>query len=68
MDQVRLNEKITYLYVIVNDLKEIISIDKDDILNNKLYINTVENNLRKVVEIILDISNYFVSKYRLRSM
>lgn len=68
MDKDRINEKIIYLNELIYELKELSMISKKDFLMNKYYIGTAENDLRKALQVVIDLADDLVSKNRLRSL
>jgi len=68
MDKDRINEKIIYLNELIYELKELSMISKKDFLMNRYYIGTAENDLRKALQVVIDLADDLVSKNRLRSL
>ena len=68
MDKDRINEKIIYLNELIYELKELSIISKKDFLMNRYYIGTAENDLRKALQVVIDLADDLVSKNRLRSL
>ena len=68
MDKDRINEKIIYLNELIYELKELSMISKKDFLMNKYYSGTAENDLRKALQVVIDLADDLVSKNRLRSL
>lgn len=66
MEQNRIDEKITNLKEILEYVKRITSADKKEILMNKLIIDALENNIRKAIQIMIDLALDLVSKNKLR--
>ena len=68
MDKDRINEKIIYLNELIYELKELSMISKKDFWMNRYYIGTAENELRKALQVVIDLADDLVSKNRLRSL
>lgn len=68
MEQNRINEKISYLKEIIEYIKRITSGDKKEILTNKLIMDSLENNIRKAIQVMIDLASDIVSKNKLRTM
>lgn len=68
MDKDRINEKVIYLNELIYELKELSMISKKDFLMNRYYIGTAENDLRKALQVVIDLADDLVSKNRLRSL
>lgn len=68
MEQNRVDEKIVYLKEILEYIKKLTSGDKKEILTNRLIMDSLENNIRKAIQIMLDLASDIVSKNKLRTM
>lgn len=68
MEQNRIEEKIINLREILYYIRKITQGDKKEILTNRLIMDSLENNLRKAIQIMIDLASDIVSKNKLRSM
>lgn len=68
MEQNRIEEKIINLREILCYINKITDGDKKQILTNRLVMDSIENNLRKAIQIMIDLASDLVSKNKLRSM
>lgn len=68
MEQNRIEEKIINLREILCYIKKITEGDKKQILTNRLVMDSVENNLRKAIQIMIDLASDLASKNKLRNM
>lgn len=64
----RIEEKIINLKEILCYIQKITQGDKKEILTNMLVMDSLENNLRKAIQIMIDLAADVVSKNKLRSM
>ena len=62
MEQNRIDEKIANLKEIIAYIKKITTGDKKEILMNRLIIDSLENNLRKAIQIMIDLACDIASK------
>lgn len=68
MEQNRVEEKIVNLKEILEYIKRLTEGNKKEILMNKLIIDSLENNIRKAIQIMIDLASDLVSKNKLRIM
>lgn len=68
MEQNRIEEKIVNLREILRYIEKITKGDKKQFLTNRLVIDSVENNLRKAIQIMIDLASDLASKNRLRNV
>lgn len=68
MEQNRVEEKIINLREIINYISKITEGDKKQILTNRLVMDSVENNLRKAIQIMIDLASDLASKNKLRNV
>lgn len=68
MEQSRVYEKVANLREIIEYIKKLTTGDKKEILMNKLVIDALENNIRKAIQIMIDLASDLVSKNKLRFM
>lgn len=68
MDKARVEEKITNLEEIIYYIKKLVDGEKKEILKNRLIMEALENNIRKAIQIMIDLATDLVTKNRLRSM
>lgn len=68
MEQNRIEEKILHLKEIVEYIKRLTNGDKKEILTNKLIMDSLENNIRKAIQIMIDLASDIVAKNKLRTM
>lgn len=66
MEQNRIEEKNINLKEILCYIQKVTEGDKKEILTNRLVMNSLENNLRKAIQIMIDLASDVVSKNRLR--
>lgn len=67
MEQNRIEEKIINLKEIICYIKKITEGDKKEILTNRMIMDSIENNLRKAIQIMIDLAADIVSKNKLRN-
>lgn len=67
MEQNRVEEKISHLKEILEYIKKLTNGDKKQILTNRLIMDSLENNIRKAIQIMIDLASDIVSKNKLRS-
>ena len=65
MEQKRIEEKIVNLKETIEYIKKITQGNKKEILVNRLIIDSLENNLRKAIQIMIDLASDVVSKNKL---
>lgn len=68
MEQNRIDEKIINLREILSYIQKITEGNKKEILTNRLIMDSVENNLRKAIQIMIDLASDLASKNKLRSL
>lgn len=68
MEQNRIDEKIINLKEIIHYIKKITDGEKKQILTNRLIMDSIENNLRKAIQIMIDLASDLVSKNKLRNL
>lgn len=68
MEQNRIEEKIINLREILCYINKITDGDKKQILTNRLIMDSVENNLRKAIQIMIDLASDLASKNKLRNV
>ena len=68
MEQTRIEEKIVNLKEILEYIKKLTSKDKKEIITNRLIMYSLENNIRKALQIMIDLASDLVSKNKLRNM
>lgn len=68
MEQTRIDEKIINLREILCYIQKITQGDKKEVLTNRLIMDSLENNLRKAIQIMIDLAADVVSKNKLRNM
>ena len=68
MEQNRVEEKIINLREITNYISKITEGDKKQILTDRLVMDSVENNLRKAIQIMIDLASDLASKNKLRNV
>ena len=68
MEQTRIEEKIVNLKEILEYIKKLTSKDKKEIITNRLIMDSLENNIRKALQIMIDLASDLVSKNKLRNM
>ena len=68
MEQNRVEEKIAHLKEIIEYIKSLSSGGKKEILMNRLVMDALENNIRKAIQIMIDLASDIVSKNKLRSI
>ena len=68
MEQNRVEEKIVNLREILCHIQKITNGDKKEILTDRLIIDSIENNLRKAIQIMIDLASDIASKNKLRNV
>ena len=68
MEQIRIDEKLANLKEILEYIKRLAEGDKKKILTNRLIMDSIENNIRKAIQIMIDLASDIVSKNKLRSL
>ena len=68
MEQIRIDEKLAHLKEILEYIKRLIDGEKKQILTNRLIMDSLENNIRKAIQIMIDLASDIVSKNKLRSL
>ena len=68
MEQIRIDEKLANLKEILEYIKRLADGDKKKILTNRLIMDSIENNIRKAIQIMIDLASDIVSKNKLRSL
>lgn len=68
MEQSRVEEKIVNLKEIIEYIKCLVDGNKKEILMNKLIMDSLENNIRKAIQIMIDLASDLVSKNKLRNV
>ena len=68
MEQNRIEEKIVNLREILCYIQKITEGDKKQILTNRLVMDSLENNLRKAIQIMIDLASDLASKNKLRNV
>ena len=68
MEQIKIDEKLANLKEILEYIKRLADGDKKKILTNRLIMDSIENNIRKAIQIMIDLASDMVSKNKLRSL
>lgn len=68
MEQSRVEEKIVNLKEILEYIQNLVTGDKKTILTNRLVMDSLENNIRKAIQIMIDLASDIVSKNKLRNV
>lgn len=66
MEQNRIEEKIVKLKEIIAYINRLTIGDKKEIITNRLIMDALENNIRKSIQIMIDLASDLVSKNKLR--
>lgn len=68
MEQIRIDEKLANLKEILEYIRKLAEGDKKKILTSRLIMDSIENNVRKAIQIMIDLASDIVSKNKLRSL
>ncbi len=68
MEQNRIDEKIINLKEILAYIEKITNGSKKEVLMNRLIMDSLENNLRKAIQIMIDLACDLASKNKLRNV
>ena len=68
MEQNRFEEKLINLKEIIAYIERLTMVDKKNVITNRLVMDALENNIRKAIQIMIDLACDMVSKNKLRNL
>lgn len=68
MEQNRVEEKLINLKEIIAYIERLTMDDKKNVITNRLVMDALENNIRKAIQIMIDLACDMVSKNKLRNL